>query len=274
MTVYKSEESKAILMKRYDTIMRNFPVEYKSTYINTNFGNTHVIEWGTGEEVIILLHGSSSNSSMWISEAEALKNYRVVAIDILGEPGKSEEIRLNLKSDESSKWLLEILDYLELSKVHLIGNSLGGFVALDFATRQNERVKSLILIATSGLAPAKLSFVFKSIFYLSQGDKGIMKLIKLIDPVEVNSEVVEVTKEMMMHFNPRVGSLPVLKAKLHHLSMPVKFIAGKKDQLLNTKKSAIALKKHVPTCEIEILDTGHAIYNIGDLLVKFLNSNL
>jgi pimeloyl-ACP methyl ester carboxylesterase len=76
---------------------------------------------------VILLHGSCSNSAFWFPEIMALSNeYRVYAVDIIGEAGNSEEYRPDINSDAFALWMKEVLDSLSLERPIMIGNSLGG----------------------------------------------------------------------------------------------------------------------------------------------------
>lgn len=271
MTIYKSNEGKQVLMNRYDELLKRWPVIYQSKFIETQFGLTHILQWGKGKDTLVLLHGSTSNSSMWIGEAESFNTCNVIAIDILGEPGKSAETRLDLSSQESSQWLDEVFLELNLENVHLIGNSLGGYLALDFATRKPEKISSLTLIAPSGLANARLSFVFKSLIYLLQGEKGAKKISEIVFNGPVDKKVVDVSLEMIKYFKPRMGSLPVIKEKLKYLTMPVYYMAGKDDALLNTKKSQQALLKYTRHAKVEILDQGHVIYGKANEILNFIH---
>ncbi|MDR0569931.1 MAG: alpha/beta hydrolase, partial [Clostridiales Family XIII bacterium] len=95
----------------------------------------------------LLLHGSNSNSAFWFPEILALSaDFRVYAVDILGEAGNSEEYRLDLGGDGFADWLGETQEKLGVGKAALAGNSLGGWVALKFATVRPERVSRLILL--------------------------------------------------------------------------------------------------------------------------------
>ena len=84
--------------------------------------------------------------------------FRIYAVDIIGEAGNSEEYRPDLTSDAFALWMKDVLDALSLESAVLIGNSLGGWMALKFATAYPERVSKLILIASAGLAQIRPQF--------------------------------------------------------------------------------------------------------------------
>jgi len=67
---------------------------------------------------IILLHGSCSNSAFWFPEIMTLSNnFRVYAVDIVGEAGNSEEYRPDLSSDAFALWMKDVLDALGLAQI-------------------------------------------------------------------------------------------------------------------------------------------------------------
>jgi len=146
--------------------------------VETRYGNTHILEMGDGDELVVLLHGSTSNSSMWIGEVADLSNYKILAIDIPGEPNRSSEERLDLVDESFSLWLDDCMKHYD-APFHLVGNSLGGWIALKYAVMYPDKLRSLILLAPSGLAPARISFVFKTLLYLTTGKKGIKKRLPL-----------------------------------------------------------------------------------------------
>ncbi len=80
----------------YNQVLSQFPFEQK--YIKTAFGKTFMLTAGQeSNPPVILLHGSCSNSAFWFPEMMALsENYRVFAVDIIGEAGNSEEYRPDL----------------------------------------------------------------------------------------------------------------------------------------------------------------------------------
>ncbi len=77
--------------------------------------------------------------------------HRVFAVDLVGQPGRSEGKRLEPSVPEMVQWLEEVIDGLELPTAHLVGHSLGGHVALHFAAARAWRVRRMVLICPSRL---------------------------------------------------------------------------------------------------------------------------
>ena len=109
-------------------------------------GFTYVDE-GEGE-VILLLHGLFGALSNWDSVVNHFsKNYRVIIplLPIYTMPLKEAGL------EGLTDFLEEFIEVKQLSELNLMGNSLGGHVALIYSLRKPEHVKSLILTGSSGL---------------------------------------------------------------------------------------------------------------------------
>src|SRR6056297_1079743 len=202
--VYKSDKGKREVLAHYSNLIQGIQVPYRERYVDTSYGKTFMIETGQQtKQKVFLFHGSCSNSAMWFADLITLsKEFNCFAIDLLGEAGKSDENRLDLKSDDYAKWIDELLGTMSIEGVHLIGNSFGGWMALKFATTFPKQVKTLTLIATSGVTNTKFSFIMKSIVYSFMGEKGIQKLNAYIFGTDVPQIAIETTNLIFRNFNP------------------------------------------------------------------------
>jgi 2-hydroxy-6-oxonona-2,4-dienedioate hydrolase len=105
------------------------------------------IEEGTGEP-LVLLHGLFGAMSNFKSLIEYFRNYNTVIVPIL--PLLEMDI-LHTSVGGLAKFVNKFLEAKNLTKIHLLGNSLGGHVALVHTLKNPERVRSLILTGSSGL---------------------------------------------------------------------------------------------------------------------------
>jgi pimeloyl-ACP methyl ester carboxylesterase len=96
---------------------------------------------GTGPAVV-LIHGGQLDCRMWDDQFTVLsKQFRVIRYDVRGYGGS---LRPELPYSDAED-LAGLLDYLKLNKVHIVGLSLGGRIAIDFAVAHPARVTSLSL---------------------------------------------------------------------------------------------------------------------------------
>jgi pimeloyl-ACP methyl ester carboxylesterase len=112
--------------------------------------NIRYIEAGQGPTVI-LLHGLGSVKEIWSANIGALSaKYHVYAPDQIGF-GHSDKPLLDYKIATFVDFLHAFMQSQNLSKATLVGNSLGGWIALDFAARHPEMVDKLVLVDSAGL---------------------------------------------------------------------------------------------------------------------------
>jgi pimeloyl-ACP methyl ester carboxylesterase len=101
---------------------------------------------------IVLLHANTGTSAVWASQVEsfALAGYRVIAFDRRGW-GKSIANPATGPQPGSIVGDLDALaDYLKLERFHLVGVAGGGFAALDYAAWHPEKLRSLVIGASTG----------------------------------------------------------------------------------------------------------------------------
>jgi pimeloyl-ACP methyl ester carboxylesterase len=107
---------------------------------------------GAGE-ALMLIHGMAGSSATWRAVIPQLsKKYRVVAPDLLGH-GESAKPRGDYSLGAFAASLRDLLDELGISRVTVIGQSLGGGVAMQFTYQHRDYCQRLALISSGGLGP-------------------------------------------------------------------------------------------------------------------------
>ncbi|HSP17472.1 MAG TPA: alpha/beta fold hydrolase [Thermoanaerobaculia bacterium] len=107
------------------------------------------IEAGSGSPVI-LLHGMGANKGVWRLTIPALaQKFHVYAPDQIGF-GASDKPLINYHVATYSDFLAEFMQTLGITRASIVGNSLGGWVAADFAIRYPDRVDRLVLVDAAG----------------------------------------------------------------------------------------------------------------------------
>ena len=106
---------------------------------------------GTGVP-ILLIHGIGSSSTTWgdIPNGLAASGAHVLVVDLPGH-GQSSKQPGDYSLGSLASTLRDLLDHLGIERVHLVGHSLGGGVALQFSYQFPERVQSIVLVASGGL---------------------------------------------------------------------------------------------------------------------------
>ena len=107
---------------------------------------------GSGE-TLLLIHGMAGSSETWRAVIPQLaKKYRVVAPDLLGH-GQSDKPRGDYSLGAFAVWLRDLLDELGVTRATIVGQSLGGGVAMQFVYQHPDYCQRLVLISSGGLGP-------------------------------------------------------------------------------------------------------------------------
>lgn len=124
----------------------------RSKFIELGGFRAHYLEQGAGPP-LLMVHGGGTWLFSFQHNLEPLaRSFRVIALDMPGH-GYTEPTRSATRYDfdTTDRVLLEFLDAKGISRVSLVGRSWGGGWALHFAQCHPERVRKLVLIASSGL---------------------------------------------------------------------------------------------------------------------------
>lgn len=284
MRVFKSDDGKKLVLNRYREILNDWPVSNKQYKVKTNYGETFVIESGTKDKPpLILLHGSTSNSYCWTGDVQSYSDkYNVYAIDIIGEAGFSDETRPSYESGAYSAWLMEVIHALGLKQVSMVGLSLGGWMALNYAVKYPWQVSKLILLCPGGLYPEKKSFLVKAIGYSLLGAWGKNQIMKMINGGKSPDlsepglkEALAFTRLISSNFNPRMDKLTIYsKSELQKLTMPILVIYGARDCLINAHKSVEHIKKSAVNVQTKIIENmGHVVTGQTQRIIKFIEES-
>lgn len=114
----------------------------------------HYLEAGTGPTVI-LLHGLGGDVSNWALTVPALaKQFHIIAIDQIGF-GKSDKPLMNYRIGTMVDFLNGFYKQTGITKATLVGNSLGGWIAVAFTLAHPDKVEKLVLVDAAGYSPAR-----------------------------------------------------------------------------------------------------------------------
>jgi 3-oxoadipate enol-lactonase len=168
--------------------------------------------WGDGVPVVFV-HGIGGNRKNWDDQlAFFASRHRAVALDLRGY-GDSDDIEEELDFHDFADDVVRVLDHLELTKVHLVGLSMGGLVAQSVYARQPDRILSLTLAACRpGSAPVfsgeqKEGFIAARLQPLLSG--GVAALATSLAPALLGSSVSDAARSRIQ------ASLRTLRAEMY-----------------------------------------------------------
>ncbi|WBP85622.1 alpha/beta fold hydrolase [Kitasatospora cathayae] len=140
----------APFLAAYDKLLARWPVPVEPLTVRTAHGTTRINACGPADgHPLVLLHGGGATSTMWYANvgAWAGAGHRVLAIDLIGDPGRSVHDGTPLGDVPGLLgWLDAVLDQLGVPAADFCGHSYGAWIALEYALHAPARVSRLALL--------------------------------------------------------------------------------------------------------------------------------
>lgn len=145
-------------------------------------------EGGQGTETIVLLHGFAADKSNWIRFVRTLvSDYKVIIPDQAGHGESGGTLEDSYTPTKQASRLAEFTRKIGVEQFHLVGNSMGGTIALFFAFQYPDRVKTLGLFDSGGVISPEPSELSK---LLAKGENPL-----IADSAEDYDRLLEFTME-------------------------------------------------------------------------------
>ncbi len=251
----------------YDKVLDKWNVAYQELYIPTSHGFAHVIVSGPKDGVpIVLLHGMNASSTMWYPNVKAMtEEYRIFAIDLLNEPGKSYKTSDFKNIEGITTWYQEVFWALKLDSFHLIGASRGGWFAVDLALKSKRDIRSLVLLSpaqTFSWIPPSSGLLKNIVNVFSSKDKKVEMTLETMSSNVDNIEPKYKEQFFMSHKNDSLKKFmmqmtPFANSELQNLKMPTLVLIGD-DDIINSKKTIRLTERHLSQGKGEVIpDAGH-----------------
>jgi pimeloyl-ACP methyl ester carboxylesterase len=276
--IYKSEAGRQAIATQYRRILERWPVACEQRVVPTRQGDTFVVVSGDPSAApVVLFHGSGTNSAAWMRDVAIWARHSCVyAVDIIGEPGLSAPSRPPLGSSTYAEWLDEVWAGLGLDEANIVGISLGGWLALDFAIRRPNRVGSLVLISPAGIGRQNYGVLLKCAVLRMFGTWGLLKSLEIVSgkKAAIPTPMVDALLTVFRNFRPRMERIPrFTDTDLAGLSIPVQVVVGSDDALLNSHETRERVERHVRTGNVVYLEsTGHLVPPQSEAVARFLET--
>ncbi|MBM4405246.1 MAG: alpha/beta fold hydrolase [Chloroflexi bacterium] len=168
--------------------------------------------WEAGEgEPVIFLHGLGNSAFNWRKNVSVVgERHRAITMDLPGH-GRSDLVWFPYRLEDASRFVVAFMDALQLERVHLVGNSLGGAIALETALAQPGRVRTLTLVGSVGLGKEIAGFLrLGSLPLLGEyghrpNESSVRKLLRTL--VHNPSAIEEAAVHEMLAFRRRPGAV-------------------------------------------------------------------
>lgn len=233
--------------------------------LDTRFGPTRVYRWaGTGPP-IIFLHGVGDTSIRWIPYAAALGNADVYGVDLMGDVGRSRPDVGFTDASDYGRWLDDTIDGLGLDAPHLVGESLGGYVALTCAS-QCDRVASVVGLDPVGLVKLRMFRFIRwgfgaGLAYYTPGPIRRWRARRLRQPLLLDPPAMKLYLAGQRGHPMQLPPLPLFTdEQLAAISAPVHVLAAEHSAPFDARKMVERVESAIPKGTAVILPAaGHAL---------------
>lgn len=230
-------------------------------YITVAGCRTFVMRGGEGPTVLYL-HGAGGGE--WLPSLQQLcHNFEVIAPEHPGY-GRSDTPEWFENIHDVAYFYLDLMQALDLRQVHVIGASLGGWIAAEIAVRSTGRMRSLTLISPAGI---HVKGVTRPDFFLWTPEEAMralfhdQRLAEAMLAAPLNDEAIERRLKnrfatARLAWSPR-GFDPHLEKWLHRIDVPTLIAWGRQDRYVPVEYAA-RWKRLVPQSEVVVLEEcGH-----------------
>lgn len=263
----------------------------------------HYREEGEGEPLLLVM-GFGAPLEGWDGQMEAFsRRYRVIRFDNRGV-GRSDKPLGPYTAGQLATDAKGLLDHLGIERAHVVGKSMGGMAAMELAARHPERIRSLVLAATTPAADARFRWTMGSITakvtaaMLRAGgsmderlDAGREELIRIWLPLMFSAEMGGAEEELLRRLidvafaegfsaTGMAGQLAACfahdaRSRLRKIQAPTLVLGGTEDALFS-RATFEALSKGIEGARLELIDQGpHGLNMIApepfnELVLDFL----
>ena len=235
-----------------------------------NIGDTHMYYEIAGEgECLCLIHGDTMDTRVWDAQFKFFSHYyRVLRYDLRG-CGKSTEATGTYAFDHDLK---RLLDYLHIDKATMMGISVGGGIALNFALNYTENVSALIPVdpfMTGYAWPQTTPLLKKLVTHIQQGDadsaRAIWNDMPWFDHIKqlpsVYPRFAEIVRENSGEFFERLhtvnwGDTP-MSSRLKDITVPTLVVIGEHDTPDNHEVARILVSGITDCRQLTVPESGH-----------------
>jgi len=252
------------------------------------------VEYAGEGEPILFMHGIGGNRRNWRDQIPAFgKHFKAIAWDARGY-GDSDDYEGPLNFHSYADDVVRVLDHFGVARGNLVGLSMGGRIAMDFAARYPDRLKSLVLCDThkgfAGLSEeARAAFIASRREPLVNGKepKDIAGPVAktLIGP-NASTEAFDALVDSMsrLHKESYIKSIEAsvnmdVRTDLANIKVPTLVVVGSADRL-TTVDMARSIAGDIAGAELAIIENAGHLVNIeepakfNDIVIEFLRRKL
>lgn len=237
-------------------------MKFTQSFIEVDGCKVNLRRGGSGEP-LVFLHGASGAPVILPFMEKLAERFDVLVPEhpgygLSGEPDWLDNIH------DVAYFYLDFLKLLGLRNVTLVGNSMGGWMAMEIAVRDTSRLKAVVLVSPAGISapgvqPADIFLMppeelVRNLFFDQRLAQA--RLAEPVTPEAIDIALKNRHTTARLAWEPRLHD-PFLPKWLHRIDVPVKIVWGREDRILPVK-FAEELKRLMPQAQVHVLDdVGH-----------------
>tara|TARA_R110002012_G_scaffold314643_1_gene527581 strand:+ start:383 stop:1243 length:861 start_codon:yes stop_codon:yes gene_type:complete len=261
---FKSNEGKSKILSLYNRKLKELNIDYSEKLVDTKYGKTNVLCVGdTTLPPLVLIHGTGGCAPQILESFPHLAlQYSVYAVDVLAQPNKSAENRLDMKSLDYGKWLLEVIIKLRLKEVTLVGFSFGGLISLKALEYNETPIKQVFLIAPVYIVNGNPILNLWKMFiplkkFIKTNNQAYIKKVMDVLFSEYDGFALVFMSTVFQNCNMDFSPLPIMsKNSGKNIKTPITIFAAEQDIMFPGKKMIKRAKQLFPSLEEVVLLNG------------------
>jgi len=233
--------------------------------IHVNGTDVHYVDRGKGEP-LLLVHGFGACAADWGSIAATLaQDYRLIIPDLRGH-GWSTDPATSFSTLRSSDDISALLNSLGLRSVRAIGLSMGGMVLLHLASREPDRISSMVLVSSASQLPDQARAISRgTTMQTLSGVAGDMWRSCAVHGEEQMRGLIDRVRS----YENDTDDINFSAAQLHTISARTLIVQGDRDRLFPVE-TTLKLYRAIPNSELWIVPGGGHVPIWGDRKPDFL----
>jgi pimeloyl-ACP methyl ester carboxylesterase len=278
-----SDAAREQFMAAYERVFALWPQPLEEFDVETATSTTrvHAYRPDPGGAPVVLLTGAGGNASGWYPHVAALAELGpVYGIDMPGDPNPSVARGLITPPENCAAWLDELLGKLGDGPAHLVGFSLGGWVAMNQAIRAPGRVASITLLDPAGLAKLDARF-YRWLTITGLATLAPMplrrRLARWLDtPGMLQQEMMTLMWAGIRGYRSEPKRIGILTDdELRAISVPTLLVTGARSAML-TPAQARTRGSLMPHAEVAVVPGSHGGFNrideLNDRMTAFIKA--
>jgi pimeloyl-ACP methyl ester carboxylesterase len=266
-SAFSSEAARTRFEAVYDaTAQRLWPVPVDPLDVPTSLGTVRAYRAGpAGDDPVVLLSGAGGNALAWYRSVAGLAAARpVLAVDPLGEAGRSRPSAPLPDGVAVARWLEEVLAAVGARRAHLVGSSFGGWAALEHERHAPGRVAAVTLVDPAGFARLSGRFyrwvILGGLAALLPGPLRRRAARRVRNGTILETELIRLGLAARSFRRRLPVPAPYTDEEVAAVPTPVQLLLGAESALHDSAAVAARIARVAPSWRTEVVsDTGHAL---------------